>query len=336
MAVLPQSVVDFPQMADGQPLAKHLARSGWSLLHRGKVRDTYEHPGYSGLLLVIATNRLSIFDIVLPVLIPRKGEVLTALTHFWLTKILAGENHHLVPRPPANLDWPRERGLLVWKVEIQPYELIFRYHIGGSVWKEYQSKGTAGGHALPPGLTRWQRLASPIFTPSTKAEEGHDANITAEEYLREMGTRGAKTVEFLAKAYQRAYDYARSRGILILDTKFEMGLDLMLADEVLTPDSSRFTTEDDFERAIAEGRDPVFYDKEPVRAWGREVETPFGVKGINNLEPSNLEHLNFVHNGLRVPDEVMFETSDRYLKVFEMLVEMPLDDYQRQEMGVVE
>ncbi len=332
MAVLPECVKRPPLTNDGRSLSDQLSSLGWLQFNRGKVRDTYWRSDDLGCLLVVATDRLSIFDFVLPTLVPQKGVILTALTHFWLTRVLTDVEHHLTDLL-VDSALPRERCLLVRKVAMEPFEMIFRHHIGGSVWKEYQKQGTAGGHILPDGLTRWQKLNSPIFTPSTKEESGHDVNITAASYLEARGEEGRQNVEKLSGAYSRAYAYAERRGILILDTKFEIATPFTLADEVLTPDSSRFTVATDLVAATADGRDPIFYDKERVREWGRTVQTPFGTVGINNLDPENPDHLKFVHS-IEVPSEVVAETAERYQQIFEMLVGMPLSEYQRTGMGI--
>lgn len=190
----------------------------------------------------------------------------------------------------------------------------------------------AGGHSLTPGLAKWSRLDRPLFTPSTKAESGHDKNISANEYFAAMGQDGYNCASMFEKAYSIAYEYAEARGILILDTKFE-GL-TMLADEVLTPDSSRFTTVEDWELAMKEGRDPIFYDKEPVREWGRTVQTPFvnrngkSIIGLHKLDPEDPAHLEFAHS-VAVPPEVVQQTTARYLDIFEKLAGESLEDYQQ-------
>jgi len=171
----------------------------------------------------------------------------------------------------------------------------------------------AGGQKLPSGIPTWGYLHMPLFTPSTKAKDGHDVNISAYEYNKKIGVEGIKSINMFSAAYIKAYRYALGKGIVILDTKFE-GLDV-IADEVLTPDSSRFTTKEDLANAIKEKRDPVFYDKEIVRQWGKTVKTPFGVTGINNLDPENEEHVAFVHD-LEVPEKVINETSERYLNIY--------------------
>ena len=293
-------------------------------------------------MLPVATDRLSIFDFVLPILVPHKGEILTALTRFWLMKILAGFPNHLESsKKDSKLNAvhdlkskfpiiPLERCLAVKKSEIPPFEMIFRHHIGGSVYEKYLETSTAGGHKLPPGLTKWSYLKKPIFTPSTKEEHGHDINIDAAFYLEQNGKRGEKAIGMFRRAYSRTYAYACTRGILILDTKFE-GIDV-ISDEVLTPDSSRFTTSEDFQKAIEEERDPAFYDKQPVREWGVTVKTPFG-RGINKLDPRNTDHLSFVSH-LDIPEDVVIATTNRYIDIFRCLVGCTLHDYQRNVMYV--
>lgn len=335
MAVLPVSVAE-------SETSRTLVRAGLTRIHQGKVRDTWGLDPGGALRLVVATDRISIFDLVLPVLVPRKGEVLTALTHFWLSGPLKDFPHHLVrseENPKLNMvhdvrevipDLPRERCLVVQTVEIPPFEMTFRHHIGGSVWRAYEDHGVVAGHKLPPGLKRWQFLESPLFTPSTKAQKGHDVNVTVEAYLEVMGERGMRAIRMFMHAYTTAYEYAKERGILILDTKFE-GLDV-IADEVLTPDSSRFTTVEDFAAAMEVGRDPVFFDKEPVREFGRSVDTPWG-KGIQRLDPTDLQHLSFVAS-LTIPDAVVSATTARYLDIFQRVVGISLSEYQRTEMGI--
>ncbi|MEN9327680.1 MAG: Phosphoribosylaminoimidazole-succinocarboxamide synthase [Candidatus Parcubacteria bacterium] len=347
MAQLPDSVREL--QLDGEPASEYLGRRGFKLIHQGKVRDTYVNVNHPDRLLVIATDRISIFDFVLPTLIRGKGEVLTALSHFWLTVILSQWPNHLIPSvlaPRFNAaydlaedfnfrgsEFPLTRSLVVKRQNMQPFELIFRRHLGGSVWNTYQNTGAIGGHTLPAGLARWARLDQPLFTPSTKEEVGHDLNITADQYLAAMGSEGQAAHHALLHAYNKAYDYAYERGILILDTKFEVGSPFVFADEVLTPDSSRFTTVEEYAKAIAGGHDPVFYDKEPVRIWGRSVETPFGVTGINNLNPANPDHVAFVHS-LEVPSHIEYDTTKRYWKIFYMLTGEDIDDYHRRAMGL--
>lgn len=331
-------------------LTKYLSEQGFELLHQGKVRNTWRINAEQ--LLVIATDRISIFDFVLNALIPKKGEVLTALTHFWLTTVLKNFEHHLLE---SEIDQtlnraydlkkklpglPLERSLIVKNMtdKIWPFEMIYRHHIGGSVFKKYQKTGMAGGHQLPPNLPKWSKLDKPIFTPSTKEDIGHDINVDADYFYTEMQKMAHKNntllevVKNLADAYTIAYNYAEERGILILDTKFETA-DLTIIDEILTPDSSRFGLKKDWGKAMTEGRDPYFYDKQNVRNWGSEIETPFGKIGINNLQPENPEHVKFVHS-LKIPDEIIKQTTSNYLKIFEMLTGFSLIEYQKEKMKV--
>lgn len=339
MVTLPEIVKDFPKIRwsnrGEEPLKDYLERGNFRLWHRGKIRDTYLGFGY---LLVVASDRISVLDFVLPTLIPSKGEILTAITHFWLTQVLENIPNHLNLRawrelfgPGINFP-PAARCLTVDQYPILPFELIFRAHLGGSVWKSYQEAGAVAGQPLPAGLKKWDKLAEPIFTPSTKAEEGHDVNITVSEYEQATGVSGMEAARRAQRAYQQAYEYARARGILILDTKLEMSESGIICDEVFTPDSSRFTTVPDWEQAQSAGRDPIFFDKEPVRVWARGVLTPWGT-GYQNLDPENPEHVAFVHS-VPVPLELVQQTADRYHKLFQMLVGQDLADYQKAVMGI--
>ncbi len=322
---------------------------GFDRRGRGKVRDIYM-VGKDKLLLV-APDRISIFDFVLPALVPKKGEVLSAITHFWITAVLNEYPSHFLYADKtcchnAIAGWNfrdnslREdlikRGMLVRKVAIPPIEYIFRMHLGGSVFAQYRQTGIAAGVRLGTGKLKWEKLRQPLFTPSTKAESGHDRNISQQEYRQIYGDwslTGADPqlpVNFFREVYVRAYNFAKARGIRILDTKLEG--DGVLADEVITPDSSRFTITEDWQKAMEEGRDPIFYDKEFVRIWGRQVQTPFRVTGINELNPDCPEHVAFVHS-LVVPEDVIRATTERYLEIFRLLTGKTLEDYQRAAMG---
>lgn len=312
------------------------------LYHQGKVRDIYEILEYPDSLLFVASDRVSIYDIVLWTQIPDKGAVLTALTHFWLTTVLKGFPNHLAPsreNPELNAvhdlketfsGIPVERSLAVKKLKLPPYEMIFRRHLGGSVFRQYQETGEVWGRKFPSNLPRWSYLDEPLFTPALRSSKGHDINISPDDFLEQMGERGRKAMEMFRKAYLCAYEYARAKGFLILDTKFEG--DEVIADEVLTPDSSRFTTVEDWEKAVKERRDPIFFDKQVVRDWGDTAETPLG-KGINSLDPENVDHIGFIHQ-LKVPQEVVLETTKRYRQIFEGLTGWKLEDYQQKFMGV--
>lgn len=349
MVHIPQAIANYPLGYYNSPLEMAFNIRGLTRTHRGKVRDTYTYQGNPNQIVVVSTDRLSIFDIVLNTLVEDKGEVLSALTHFWLTVILAKYPNHLIrsihmPRVNRvrdlfeNFESPnayREilvRSLLVQRVDMLPYEFIFRRHLGGSVWRSYEETGKVAGIQLPKGLQKWQELDEALFTPSTKAVEGHDENITQEQFFDKTGEIGRKAVQMLLEVYQIAYHFAKSRGILILDTKFEVGInplsgEIVLADEVLTPDSSRFTSVEEYKDAMSRGVDPTFYDKEPVREWGRTVEAPFGVTGLQNLKPLNPEHLAFVDT-LEVPFSVVTQATRRYKSIFEMITGEYLDKYQ--------
>ena len=242
------------------------------LLARGKVRDIYD---LGDRLLVVATDRISAFDVVMPNGIPDKGRVLTAMSLFWLD--LTGDivqNHLItadVSKYPASLqpygDQLAGRSMLVKRAIVVPTECVVRGYLAGSGWKEYQEKGTVCGIALPSGLRESDMLPSPIFTPATKAESGHDINISPDQAAAIVGEDTYRQLESLSLAlYQRAADYARERGIIIADTKFELGRyddRLILVDEVLTPDSSRFWPLDDYQP----GRSQKSFDKQPVRDY---------------------------------------------------------------------
>lgn len=243
--------VAIPKMALETKMNALLEGAGYPRIHQGKVRDTYRID-YE-LLLVLATDRLSIFDFVLPVVIPGKGMVLTALTHYWLTQVFNDYPHHLVNSDIdqkrnvihelkysiPGLDLRRCLGVKDLGHEMLDFEMIFRHHIGGSVYKKYLETGMAGGHQLPLDLPKWSKLEEPIFTPSTKEDVGHDINVDAEYFFGKVGEEGKKTIAMLTEIYKKAYALAAENGIRILDTKFE-GTLTTLADEILTPDSSRF------------------------------------------------------------------------------------------------
>lgn len=329
-------------------LDEYLIGHGFELVGRGKVRDTWKRE--EGRLLVIATDRISIFDFVLNALIPKKGEVLTAMTHFWLTEVLADFPNHLIqdrvfPNFNAALELadempelPVARCLVVEDLsgKLDSSELIFRAHLGGSVWSDYEETGIVAGQKMPEGLIKWGKLPEPIFTPSTKETEGHDINKSADYYYSQYGFNGRHFVNQLLDFYKRAYDYAEKKGILILDTKFEGSSSLgILADEVLTPDSSRFCEGSNWQQAMEDKKEPSFLDKQVIREWGAKIETPFGITGLKNLkDTTNPEYLKFVH-GLKVPPEIIKSVSDRYFEIFLRLTGMTLSNYQSKNMGIL-
>lgn len=248
--------------------------AGLQLVNRGKVRDVYlidnEH------LLIVATDRISAFDCVLPTPIPRKGEVLTALSKFWFERLRNISPHHLLTTeieemPDAVKQHERVlrgRSMLVKRTEVFPIECVVRGYLSGSGWKDYERTGEVCGHRLPKGLRESDKLPAPIFTPATKAATGHDENISEAHAAEILGESVMKQLrETSLQLYREASEYARTRGIIIADTKFEFGRDvdgnIILIDEVLTPDSSRFWPADEY----APGRAQPSFDKQFVRDY---------------------------------------------------------------------
>jgi phosphoribosylaminoimidazole-succinocarboxamide synthase len=286
---------------------------------QGKVRDIYE-AGPDSLVLV-ASDRISAFDVVLPTPIPDKGRVLSGLTLFWLEQTKDLVANHLIT---ANYrEFPeafREpelagRAMLVKRAEVVLVECVARGYLSGSGWKEYQRSETVCGIQLPSGLTESDRLPEPIFTPSTKATEGHDENITIEQAAELVGEGLARKLEELTLTlYQRGADVARERGIILADTKFEFGFaegELILIDEVMTPDSSRFWPADEYSPG---GPQPSF-DKQYVRDW---------------LDESGWDHEPPAPD---LPPDVVDNTVARYREAYERLTGEPFDAYL-DRMGV--
>jgi phosphoribosylaminoimidazole-succinocarboxamide synthase len=272
---------------------------------RGKVRDVYD---LGDRLIIVATDRLSAFDWVLPTGIPDKGRILTSMSLFWFDFLKTP--HHLlgtdVKAMPAAFAEQAEvlqgRTVLVRKAEVVPIECIVRGYIAGSGWKEYRKSGTVCGMKVAPGLVECQQLPEPIFTPSTKAEAGHDENISFEAMVKTTGDKLAQELRRRSlDIYRRGADYARSKGIVLADTKFEFGQlpggDLILIDEVLTPDSSRFWPLESY----VPGRNPPSFDKQFVRDW---LETTSWDK---NSPPPEL------------PADVVEKTRAKYLEAHEKL-----------------
>jgi phosphoribosylaminoimidazole-succinocarboxamide synthase len=279
----------------------------------GKVRDVYQLDGER--LLFVATDRISAFDYVLATGIPHKGRVLTQISLFWfdfLSDIVA--NHLItadVARYPEALqrynDQLRGRSMIVQRAQMFPVECVVRGYISGSAWKEYKATGKVCGIQLPSGLLESQAFPEPIFTPSTKATSGHDENISFSQMCEIVGTEIASTLRDLTlRVYKKAADYARQRGIIIADTKFEFGLTprgITLADEVLTPDSSRFWPADKY----APGRAQESYDKQYVRDYLEEI------------------HWNKQPPAPALPAEVAQHTSDKYLDAYQKITGHKLD-----------
>jgi phosphoribosylaminoimidazole-succinocarboxamide synthase len=239
---------------------------------QGKVRDVYD---LGSSLLIVATDRISAYDVIMPNGIPDKGRILTDLSLFWFARYPEFENHLISARLdqyPAELrrfaDQIEGRSMLVRKADVIPIECVARGYLTGSGWKEYQKTQTVCGVPLPPGLRQCDKLPLPIFTPATKEESGHDINIDFDEASRRVGPMIASELrDRTISLYTKAADYAASRGILIADTKFEFGLlsngTIILIDEILTPDSSRFWPADQYRP----GRDQPSFDKQFLRNW---------------------------------------------------------------------
>ena len=239
-------------------------------VRRGKVRDIYE---FGDQLLMVSTDRISAFDYILPNGIPDKGRVLTQISAFWFDRL--DQPHHLISTDLTGLDLPAGtnrsdlagRSMLVKKTTVVPIECVVRGYLVGSGWKEYQHDGTVCGIKLPPGLQQASQLAAPIFTPATKAEDGHDENISFARMVDIIGEDTAVTLrEKSTEIYQQGVVQAAEQGIIIADSKFEWGWDgdeLLLIDEVLTPDSSRFWPADQY----VVGANPPSFDKQFVRDW---------------------------------------------------------------------
>jgi phosphoribosylaminoimidazole-succinocarboxamide synthase len=286
---------------------------GVKLLSRGKVRDVYEVSG--GRLLVVATDRLSAFDVVMAEPIPDKGRVLTELSCFWFGFFEGQVPHHFLT---ASLDhYPHElkpfrdqlaeRSMLVKKARPFPIECVVRGYLAGSGWKEYKASGGVCGISLPPGLKESSKLDEPIFTPATKAPTGHDENISWAEMVRRIGTEAAERLRDLSLTlYSRARDYAQGRGIILADTKFEFGMagnQIILIDEVLTPDSSRFWPQAGYEP----GKSQPSFDKQFVRDY---LETT----GWNKQPPPP-----------PLPRDVVEKTSEKYREAYRLLTGQTLN-----------
>jgi len=271
---------------------------------KGKVRDCYD---FGDRLLLVSTDRISAFDWILPTPIPDKGKVLNQMAEFWFG-MLNVESHLIttdvtkMPLPPGtNLSQLTGRSMLGKKCQVVPIECVVRGYLSGSGWKEYQQNGTVCGIKLPPGLRESDKLEEPIFTPATKAEEGHDENISFCQMTEIIGIDRAEELRRRSiDIFQKGSDYAKTRGIIIADTKFEFGLwndQILLIDEVLTPDSSRFWPADQYDP----GHGQPSYDKQFVRDW------LLATTWDKNSPPPAL------------PDEIVQKTREKYVEAFTKL-----------------
>lgn len=290
------------------------------LLHRGKVRDVYE-VGPDELLMV-ASDRVSAFDVVMSLPVPRKGEVLTLLTAWWLDRLRV--DHHLLEVDPDRIErrhpelgesratWAR-RAMLVRRTAPMPVECVVRGYLSGSAWREYVETGTLAGEPMPGGLRESDRLPAPLFSPATKADPGmHDENIPFGAVIEQLGeTMAARVREVSLEIYGKGRSACDAKGIILADTKFEFGLDgqgrLLLIDEVLTPDSSRFWPMESY----APGRGQPSLDKQPIRDWLDALPD-----WDKRPPPPDL------------PDQVVAAATGRYLEIFRRLTDVDLDDWQ--------
>jgi phosphoribosylaminoimidazole-succinocarboxamide synthase len=277
---------------------------GLKLVSRGKVRDMYD---LGDTMLIVTSDRLSAFDVVMANGIPWKGKVLNRLSEFWFNFL--GGRHHMITcevekMPPAvqrHAAVLRDRSMLVKKAEPFPVECVARGYLIGSGWKDYQASGAVCGIKLPAGLQQAAKLAEPIFTPATKAVTGHDENIGFEEVAKTVGRPTAEGLrELTLQIYGKGADYAETKGVILADTKFEFGMvggEITLIDEVLTPDSSRYWPRSDYRVGIS----PPSYDKQFVRDYLESIQ-------FNKKPP-----------GPTLPEEIVRKTSEKYLESFRVL-----------------
>ena len=321
------SVSDLPAGPPSGLPALHQSDLPLPLLSRGKVRDVYE--AGPGMLLMVASDRVSAFDVVLPQPIPGKGAVLTQITAWWLSRLDSAQDHHLISVIPEEIlervpelagtreQWER-RAMLVKRTEPVLVECVVRGYITGSAWKEYRTQGTLAGERLPEGLVESDRLEPPIFSPATKAQQGeHDENITFQAVVELLGSELAHELRRRSmEIYSAGAGTAEERGIILADTKFEFGMDphgkLLLIDEVLTPDSSRFWPREHYQP----GRGQPSLDKQPIRDY---------LDGLPDWDkkppPPDL------------PEAVVNASRDRYLEIFRRLTGTELDAYVPPRFG---
>jgi phosphoribosylaminoimidazole-succinocarboxamide synthase len=281
------------------------------LIASGKVREMYDLADLEVLerapLLMVASDRISTYDAVHPTPIPDKGKVLTGLSVFWFQKTAEIVTNHLISATDGVPEEVRGRALVVRRLAMLPVECVVRGHITGSGWKDYQANGSVSGIALPAGLRESERLPEPIFTPSTKADQGHDEAIDFERAAALVGDRALmeRVRDVSIALYSFAAEHARANGVILADTKFEFGLDeqgeLVLGDEVLTPDSSRYWPADGFEV----GRGQPSFDKQYVRDWA-------AASGWDKKPPAPA-----------IPEDVVAGTRARYLEAYELIAGEP-------------
>jgi phosphoribosylaminoimidazole-succinocarboxamide synthase len=298
------------------PSALHTSNiTSLPLLARGKVRDNYAVG--TDRILMVASDRLSAFDVIMGEPIPGKGEILTKMALFWFARLGHVCANHLTGEAPESVVTPTEvpqvrgRSMLVQRLRPIPVEAVVRGYLAGSGWKEYQESRSVCGVPLPAGLKNAAKLPAPIFTPAAKATTGHDENISYERTVEMIGPQLAAQIRALSiRIYQEAADFALTKGLIIADTKFEFGLDaqdrLVLMDEVLTPDSSRYWPVEGYQAAFEAGQNPPSYDKQFVRDWLEQVRVDG--KPWDKTPPA--PHL---------PQEVIARTAAKYREALDRL-----------------
>jgi phosphoribosylaminoimidazole-succinocarboxamide synthase len=280
------------------------------LLASGKVREIYD---LGDRLLLVASDRISTYDVVHPTAIPDKGAVLTGLSTFWFERTSEIVANHLISVADGVPDEVRARGMVVRKLEMLPVECVVRGYITGSGWKDYQQTGAVSGIELPAGLRESEQLPEPLFTPSTKADVGHDEAINFEGAVELIGDRelAERVRDVSISLYKHAAEHARENGIILADTKFELGLDsdgtLTLGDEVCTPDSSRFWPADQYEV----GKPQPSFDKQYVRDWASST-------GWDRTPPAPA-----------IPDDIVERTRAKYVEAYERVTGEPFDNWLR-------
>ncbi len=283
-------------------------------IYSGKVRDVYE--AGDDLLLMVASDRISAFDVVFSEPVPDKGRVLTAMTAFWADELADIAPTHIVATDPAkfpagagDIEGAPGRAMLVRKAEMLPLECIVRGYLAGSAWKEYLKSGTMHGVTLPPRMQQAEQLEEPLFTPSTKAAAGHDENISFADAVALVGKEAAhRARDICIAAYMRGAARALESGIVVADTKFELGFidgELAICDEVMTPDSSRFWPADKWEK----GSSPPSFDKQPVRDWAEGT-------GWDRSPPAP-----------PIPPDIIAATRERYVSAYERISGKSLTDW---------
>lgn len=333
MAHIPEAVLQKQPVLPGLPPPK-----------RGKVRDCYELPEHPELLLFVASDRISVFDFVLNAAVGRKGEVLTAMNHFMNQKLrdedintdLVAVGSAIDPYLPQELRGNVElqkRGTIVRRLKGPEFEDIVRICLTGSGWKSYKETGMAFEYPLPINLTEGCLLPEPIYTPTTKADTGHDKSVSAASVAEKYGTNRQELSLIAARICSK---FAQSRGIVLADTKFEISVDanggLVIVDEVATADSSRFWDEGEWKKCQAKKKMPSSFDKQFVRNWAKTVDIEKDENG-RTREPENETDIAYVHSQI-VPHNIINNTIKLYLYIFWRLTGMKLETYQREVMGI--